>query len=549
MKKFCWILFALIRCPLASGFTNRNPTHLKLGWTQPDAIPASSSTLQVKFIGDDEEERTVIEETRMKVLRDRRKMIRGTLRSAEYLKNFRLSNGFVPEIDPETGKPSKSDGKMAVSLTAVVVAIGAVTLRVGGRAALISAVGLDFMTDNPELKENLDQVLAIADQTDPITKVALFTAAWTVVKVSCFDAAGIALALSSGILFGGVIQGAVACAAAATFGSCVSFTLAKLDTPVRRKALEIVEEYPSLRGIEKVVAEDGIKAILTLRLAPILPIPIGMYNYVYGVTNVPVLDFCGGIFLGSLKPYLLDSYLGYFGKELVDGSAASATGLQDVILLVALGISVLIGVFASQLASETYDSILEEVELEKQAKLATEGGDDDTNDDGISREFLGFQLPDWVVGFQYVMKDAEVSIQNLIDTELKAQVWNYTETNNEGQLIVPDSLDPALNADSPERSEANQGIDFGFSFCESLCLSPQLFTLFFKAADPIYSFEEDEELQKRNARRNERNERREENVSDDLETKRQALLERAQRVRSMATQRIKLLDDRIQNDE
>ena len=48
----------------------------------------------------------------------------------------------------------------------------------------------------------------------------------------------------------------------------------------------------SLRGIERVVAKDGLKAILTLRLAPVLPIPIGLYNYVYGVTNVPFFDFC-----------------------------------------------------------------------------------------------------------------------------------------------------------------------------------------------------------------------------------------------------------------
>eukprot|EP00957_Ditylum_brightwellii_P176945 13478277-Ditylum_brightwellii.AAC.1 len=60
-----------------------------------------------------------------------------------------------------------------------------------------------------------------------------------------------------------------------------------------------------------------------------------MYNYVYGVTNVPYLNFAGGIFLVSLKPYLLDSYLGYFGKTVVDDTAASAT--EDVVLLVALG--------------------------------------------------------------------------------------------------------------------------------------------------------------------------------------------------------------------
>ena len=245
------------------------------GYVLPIPISQSASALHAKYLSDDPEENKVIEKSRMSVLSARRRQIRSTFRSAENIRNFRLEKGWIPDIDPETGKPEKSDGKIAVSLTAVVVAIGAVTLRVGGRAALVSAVGLDFANDNPELKENLDQVLAIADNTDPITKAALFALAWTVVKVSCFDAAGIALALSSGILFGGVIQGALASAAAATFGSTVAFTLAKLDTPVRRKALEVVEEYPSLRGIERVVAEDGLKAILTLRLAPIIPIPIG----------------------------------------------------------------------------------------------------------------------------------------------------------------------------------------------------------------------------------------------------------------------------------
>ena len=180
------------------------------------------------------------------------------------------------------------------SSLAFVVAGGAVLLRVGGRAALVSALGLNFATENPELRDGLDSVLNYAATIGTESELALFVLAWTAVKVLCFDAGGVILALASGILFGGVIQGAVVSAFSATVGSSVAFGLAKLDTPVRKKALEVVEEYPSLRGIEKVVAKDGIKAILTLRLAPILPIPIGMYNYVYGVTNIPYIDFAGG---------------------------------------------------------------------------------------------------------------------------------------------------------------------------------------------------------------------------------------------------------------
>ncbi len=190
------------------------------------------------------------------------------------------------------------------------IAAGAVTLRVGGRAALVAGLGLDFANGNPELKDNMDQFLAYASSLGEGTEALLFVLAWTIVKVFCFDAGGIVLALSSGILFGGVLQGAVFSAFAATVGSSVSYFLAKVDSPIRKKALEILNEYPSLRGIEKVVAEDGLKAVLTLRLAPIIPaIPIGAYNYIYGVTNVPFYDFAGGIFLGSLKPYLLGKTL------------------------------------------------------------------------------------------------------------------------------------------------------------------------------------------------------------------------------------------------
>ena len=63
---------------------------------------------------------------------------------------------------------------------------------------------------------------------------------------------------------------------------------------------------------------------------------------------------------------MLDSYLGVFGKQLVDGTAGESS-MQDFLLLVALGVSVLIGVFASQLANETWDSINEEIEAEKKA--------------------------------------------------------------------------------------------------------------------------------------------------------------------------------------
>jgi uncharacterized membrane protein YdjX (TVP38/TMEM64 family) len=392
--------------------------------------------------------------------------------------------GFVPELDDD-GKPLKSDGKLAVTATAFVVAGGAIALRIGGRAALVSTLGLDFITNNPELQGQMNQVLEFSDSMDPIAKAGLFTLAWTMVKVLCVDAGGVVLALSSGILFGGVLQGAFMSAFSATVGSSVAFGLAKLDTPVRKKALEILEEQPALRGIERVVAKDGLKAILTLRLAPILPVPLGFYNYIYGVSNVPYFDFAGGIFLGSLKPYLLDSYLGYFGKTVVDGSASADGGMQDYILLGALGVSVLVGAFASQLAGETWDTVLEEVKAEEKAKA---GDVEEEVDDGIVREAFGQTLPQWVVGFQLSLKQADIRINNLIDEEFDAKVWNYTKS--EGKNPIPPELDPAFKPGSPELVGGYSGLDLAALSFDGLVLSPSMFSGFLRYADPLFDEEE-----------------------------------------------------------
>jgi uncharacterized membrane protein YdjX (TVP38/TMEM64 family) len=427
------------------------------------------------------------EETRLKVLDSRRKFIRSTLKAAEQQKNYRIREGLVPEIDPETGKPIKSDSKAAITLTAFVVAAAAVTLRVGGRAALVSAVGLDFAGQNPELKENMDQFLNYANGLNPGLEALFFVLAWTLVKVLCFDAGGVVLALSAGILFGGVLQGAFASALSATIGSSVAYFLAKIDSPVRKKALDLLDEYPSLRGIEKVVAEDGLKAILTLRLAPVLPIPIGFYNYIYGVTNVGYSDFALGIFIGSFKPYLLDSYLGYFGKQVVDGTLSESGGLQDIILLVALGVSVLIGVFASELAGETWDSVKEEIEKEEAKKKLLDNPDN--ANDGVARQVFGIDLPEWVVGAQLAIKAANDRMDEMIKIEYNAAVWNCTEENP-----PPLDKDPAVYPTSPEIQGKDKGFDAVGAICESFVLSPLLFTSYFKYSDPLFEGEKEDTI-------------------------------------------------------
>lgn len=270
--------------------------------------------------------------------------------------------------------------------------------------------------------------------------------------------------------------------------------------------------YTHSLNYPQVVAKDGLKAILTLRLAPVLPIPIGLYNYVYGVTNVPYFDFAGGIFLGSLKPYLLDSYLGVFGKQLVDGSAESTAGsLQDILLLVALGVSVLIGVFASQLANETWESINEEVEREKDEQ-------GDSKKDEVIREFMGMELPQFVVGFQLSMKEADKRVNEMIEEEYHAKYWNYTE---EELSTRTDVLDPATFTNSPEVLGRGKGFDIGQDVCTGLCLSPALFSAYLKYSDPL--FDEDKALAEREMRKSSDN-KDSIAVSNEIETPQQSIV-------------------------
>ena len=126
---------------------------------------------------------------------------------------------------------------------------------------------------------------------------------------------------------------------------------------------------PVARALAKVVEREGFKTVFVLRLAPIIPLlPLGAYSYIYGTSALDALTFASATCLGSIKPYLLDSFLGVFSKQLLDGDALSES--QDVLLLVGLGALVLLGTFATQLAGESWDFVQAEVKAEAAARKA-----------------------------------------------------------------------------------------------------------------------------------------------------------------------------------
>ncbi|CAM9660174.1 unnamed protein product [Chrysoparadoxa australica] len=303
-------------------------------------------------------------------------------------------------------------------LSAFTVAAAAVALRFGGRAALLSLLGVDMMSsEGSSVKNALDGAMAYFDQLHEL-KYGAFFLGWVACKVLCLDFLAVGLALSSGIIFGGVVQGALLSTACATLASCISFQLARswLKEPVKGQ----LAKRPALRAVERAVTDEGFKAVLTLRLAPVVPIPIGAYNYVYGATDLEFNQFVAGTFLGSLKPYAVDSYLGVFGKSIVDGSGGDS---QDALLLAGFGIVILVGAFASQLAGSTYDQL--------KAEVGTAGEQWDWMSAwGIDKEKLPRPVKDW----QARIKSAEDLCWGVVEQERGLQV---VEAEDKQELPPP----------------------------------------------------------------------------------------------------------------
>ena len=415
--------------------------------------------------------------------------------------------GAFPSGDGDgSGNGTSTTDVMASSNVAVsvgIVAAGAVTLRLGGRAALLSAIGMDAALTE-DIRVNLDTALGFfADHQ--AESLVLFLAGWIATKLTMIDALGVVLAISSGVIFGGVLQGAAASAACATVGGLIAFSIARYS-PLREKVAGAVAARPGLRAIERAVAKGGAKTILTLRLAPILPIPVAAYNYLYGgATTVGIADFVAGTFVGSLKPYALDAYIGVVAQQAVSGAPES--GVSDLILFASFVAIVVrspsvarsarrrrrrpspppfpqaVGAFATQLAT----SAIAEVQAEMAELEAEEGadGEDKVGGGGGLDFFFGraddadadpdaWKAPAWV---DNVKRDSDAAwgrLERLVDEEsaLRAQGVPCDDIPPaESFVAATAAFERNVPDDAPEPGDLGatllESLIFGFVLCGS----------------------------------------------------------------------------------
>lgn len=259
------------------------------------------------------------------VWQSREEFARGSFRALISFKEDARETAEKRAARRQEGKSSEGEAtKSAFVASAAAVLLGATLLRFGGRAALVSVLGLDVVADLG-IGDQIDQVLQYAEQAGGWTVVA-FIGAWMIAKVFLIDVIAIALAFSSGILFGGVLEGALISAVGATLGSLIALSLSR--GLLQERVAGFIQKRPVARGLAKVVEADGFKTVFVLRLSPVLPIPTGSYPYIYGTSKLSPLTFAAGYFLGSLKPYLLDAYLGVLSKQVRAGAPPECLPLE-----------------------------------------------------------------------------------------------------------------------------------------------------------------------------------------------------------------------------
>ena len=341
----------------------------------------SRKVTQVRFSpGSDEFLKSMLKPDGDDIWTTRRRIVRSALtvsiNAEKKAAEKRIAMGEDKHLNKE--ETIEKRNRATVVVTAALVAVGGVIIRLGGRGALISALGLDFAKDSG-IADQLTQLTEIISPDGPYGYASYvgFLALWIGAKTLCIDAVTIILALSSGVIFHGVLQGTLASVICGTLGSSACFYLAR--TSLRDKTRKIIAKKPSLRAIDRSVAKEGtgFKTVFTLRLSPLLPIPIAAYSYIFGATSIGWVDFLLGTSLGSVKPYALDAYLGLVVMGTLSGAEVGNGGVGDIVLLGVLGVVLLVGSLATQVATQTWEETKAELAEEdaEAARVAALSGD------------------------------------------------------------------------------------------------------------------------------------------------------------------------------
>lgn len=116
------------------------------------------------------------------------------------------------------------------------------------------------------------------------------------------------MAIAAGALWG--IGGLPVALAGGLTGAMISFGVSR--SVLRRHCAELCAKHPVTLQLDKVVARLGWKAVLLVRLSPV--VPYSAQNYAFGMTGVRTRDFALASVPGMLPATIVEVWIGTAGN-------------------------------------------------------------------------------------------------------------------------------------------------------------------------------------------------------------------------------------------
>jgi uncharacterized membrane protein YdjX (TVP38/TMEM64 family) len=124
---------------------------------------------------------------------------------------------------------------------------------------------------------------------------------------------GLPLTLGAGFLYGAII-GTLVVSPASVAGATLAFLIARYlarDWVTRR-----IKKYPQAAAMDRAIEKNGLKAVVLLRLQPVLPFNI--LNYALGLTSIRLRDYMLASWIGMFPATVLYVYLGSVMNDISD---------------------------------------------------------------------------------------------------------------------------------------------------------------------------------------------------------------------------------------
>jgi len=134
----------------------------------------------------------------------------------------------------------------------------------------------------------------------------------------------------AGLLFG-FPGGLVGMLCGAALGASIGFFVSRYVA--RERVTRFLLKRPRFQVIDRAIAREGWKIVVLLRLCPI---PFGVSNFAYGLTNIRFWHYLPASLVGILPGTTVAVCMGAMGKELCDVKQSPAMKLLMVVGILAL---------------------------------------------------------------------------------------------------------------------------------------------------------------------------------------------------------------------